>query len=294
MCHTYSYGQAEDCPILDGRLDEIEARSRRNFFDSIKRQKVLTNFNTTDLEFNADAVVELLTKFASNKDYDGVRAYFAIGVAQDIPADFTANRFYLVLIPTKYSDDRDETDTYSDDDRSNAHITNDKGQFIKIDNTNRVFVINSINRYLTKAVPAIQTYFQKNYGVTFQETHNLWYDKKVLFSGGRDLLSTLKNETCKIKKVKFDFASWTIHVPDARFSLKMDLLFELLKEGETSGGYFTSLTKAQLKKKRELESEFLSEGISKEKMQILAYQLEAFLAEFADTAVPCPPAKCPR
>jgi hypothetical protein len=289
-----------DCPTVSVPISDREAEGRRDFFERVKNNKVLSALGITvnDFEYEASLVKDILLNFAG-KGYDGVRIYFALNGDEDFEPEFLKNKLYLVLVPTKPSKDSDD-DTprqkKSIDDESMMYVTGEKS-IIKVKTPDdKKFVRSSIDRFLTKCTAIEDKFKEITNGIPLLETHSLWYKKEVLFdkTTNINLLSLLNNTDCHIEKVRFDFASWSIDTEnDGKYSFKNDVLFELVT-GETSK-YLISIKPEAQRTLIQLEEKLKNIDKSSDEYRKVLTKIKLLIKDsYTNTAVPCPPAKCPK
>ena len=125
----------------------------------------------------------------------------------------------------------------------------------------------------------IESYFIKNYSINLKESHSIWYSKKVLFEGSESLLAYIQKETA-IQKIKIDLASWALFAADPRLSFKLDLLFEF--PDLPANQKFASAAIPEIKQTIQLRNANLNDTAK-----------ALLIAQYANTGLPCPPAKCP-
>ena len=161
---------------------------------------------------NITSLINILQSFKNNpNNYDGVRVYFALSDNRP-QTGFDLNTLYLVFVPTMPTTLTDiNTDIISDDYETNSFIisinagaTSNSYNFAHVDlNTDR-YVKKWINRYVNKAVPRIEFAYRNNYDIKIDETHSLWYSKRVMFYNnppdglGPDLLTYLTDHAAVI------------------------------------------------------------------------------------------------
>ncbi len=278
-------------------IEQEQAEERIDFFYDYKEKAIFEkmHISSEDFSFKKKVIRDFLYDFRG-KDYDGVRIYFAL--SDDKPNDpYKPNTLYLVLVPTVASRINDEDDnTVSIDNIDDKAYIAGNGNFYAIKLSDQ-FVVKWMNRYTSKVASRVENQFLKKYNINLKESHSLWYSDAVLFKENRtakDIVTYLDNDTDnKIESVKIDFASWPLSSSDPTLSFKLDLLFEFVKESG-SVEYLTLATpeinahlanlKAQLKAMD--KSDKLYNKVEDE-IAILSSK------DFADTGIPCPPAKCP-
>jgi len=128
--------------------------------------------------------------------------------------------------------------------------------------------------------------------IKFVEAKSLWYSSEILFQRtprGLDLLSYLKANT-NITSIKVHFASFGLEPENLDYRYEMDLIFQFY-EGSGAPSSYLTLATPEIKKYIQLLKKELPTK-DKETQEKMQKDIQA-LSQYADTAIPCPPAKCP-
>lgn len=281
---------AQRCPPLGGGLIDREAEGRRDFFERTKKKKIWEDklkINIDDFKYDKKILVDVLTRISNIDLCDGMRLYFALSDKK--VGEFKKNKLYLVFVPTIETGEQDDRRDYISRDSEDSMYIALEDTIISAESGNRQYVYKSIAKYLNKIL-TVEDMFEKTYKIPLKETHSLWFSKEVLFDSRRSLLNILQNRACNYIEVGIDFASWNINTRYDEYSFKTDILFELIEAGGKSD-YLTTVipeAKADLAKLDEKLNDSKGNKIMEEN------KIDLFIQNrYGDTAIPCPPAKCP-
>ena len=198
------------------------------------------------------------------------------------------------MVPTKVAGDEYDEDGYrfSEDDSAHAIIfDDDELKFVDIRKAGAHKFIRKWITHYQNITNRIKNGFD-GLNIKFVEAKSLWYSSEILFQRtprGLDLLSYLKANT-NITSIKVHFASFGLEPENLDYRYEMDLIFQFY-EGSGAPSSYLTLATPEIKKYIQLLKKELPTK-DKETQEKMQKDIQA-LSQYADTAIPCPPAKCP-